>query len=127
MTLIMKSNQIKCLVVDDQEIFRMIIKKIMNLDTSLVLVGECASATEAYEMIQKYAVDVVFLDIEMPGLSGLELTQVLNGKGPLIILITSRIDMVTKVFDLNVVDFLTKPILPVSFFKAVEKVKIRLN
>lgn len=112
-----------CLVVDDQKIFRNILKSLFDLDNSLVLVGECADAIEARQKIADDQIDLLFLDIRMPGMSGIELARILEGKRPLIIFTTSVGDYALEAFDLNVVDFLLKPILPVRFLKAVDKAK----
>jgi two-component system LytT family response regulator len=122
----MKSNQIKCLIIDQQEISRTAIKKIMSLDPTLTLAGECDNLMEAHKVIQKHAIDVVFLDIEMQGRSGVELVQSLNGKEPLIILITPSTDTAAETVQSNVIDSLAKPVLPSRFYSAIDKVRKQL-
>jgi two-component system LytT family response regulator len=112
-----------CLIVDDQKIFRVIVKKMIDLDPSLTLVKECTNAMEAYQEINAQPIDLLFLDIEMPGMNGMELAKILQDKRPLIIFITSKFEHALEAFDLNVVDFLVKPIEPSRFLKAVEKAK----
>ncbi|MEJ2903415.1 LytTR family DNA-binding domain-containing protein [Pedobacter panaciterrae] len=112
-----------CLIVDDQAVFRAVLKKLITLDPSLFLVGECTNAAEAHQIILNNDIDIIFLDIEMPRMSGIELARLLEGKNPMIIFTTSQIDYAIEAFDLNVVDFLTKPIGSVRFLKAVQKAR----
>jgi DNA-binding LytR/AlgR family response regulator len=112
-----------CLVVDDQKVFRAVLKKLITLDTTLTLIGECADATEAHSKILSHQIDILFLDIEMPGISGMELAKILEGKRPMIIFTTSKLEYAAEAFDLNVVDFLVKPITPARFLRAVEKAR----
>jgi two-component system LytT family response regulator len=112
-----------CLIVDDQKVFRAVLKKLINLDASLTLIGECTDATEAHHKILNHQIDILFLDIEMPGISGMELAKILEGKRPMIIFTTSRPEYAAEAFDLNVVDFLVKPIVPTRFLRAVEKAR----
>ena len=116
-----------CLIVDDQLISRVALKGLIGLDPSLTLVGECADAGAAHQKILNEQIDLLFLDIEMPGMSGMELAEILIGKGPVIIFTTSLPGYAAEAFDLNVVDFLVKPIAPARFLKAVEKAKALLN
>ncbi|MFW0718225.1 LytR/AlgR family response regulator transcription factor [Pedobacter sp. N23S346] len=112
-----------CLIVDDNKIFRLLIKKLISLDTSLILVAECEDAIEAHQQIMENKIDLIFLDILMPGMSGLELAKILEDKPPLIIFTTSIAEHAVEAFSLNVVDFLLKPISASRFLKAIEKAK----
>ncbi|RBQ06644.1 LytR/AlgR family response regulator transcription factor [Pedobacter miscanthi] len=112
-----------CLIVDDQKIFRTVLKRMFELDSALVLAGECNDAIEAHQLVAEKQIDLIFLDIRMPGMSGLEFAKILEDKRPLIIFTTSIAEHAAEAFDLNVVDFLLKPISPSRFLKAVEKAK----
>ena len=85
--------------------------------------GECADAIEAYNVLQEQQVEIVLLDIEMPGMSGLELTRTLGDKRPIIIFTTSKKEYALEAFDLNVVDYLIKPITPARFIQAIQKAR----
>lgn len=113
----------KCAIVDDNSIARTSLKQMLNMDPKLVLVGECSDALEAYRLITMNQIDLLFLDIEMPGMSGIELVKSLSGKHPMVIFTTSAKNYAAEAFDLNVVDFLIKPIVPLRFLQAVEKAK----
>ncbi|WP_410221391.1 LytR/AlgR family response regulator transcription factor [Pedobacter sp.] len=112
-----------CLIVDDQDFFRTAMKGMLSFDPSLILAGECSNAVEAYQKISTEPIDLVLLDIKMPGTSGIELAKLLEGKRTLIIFTTSEPSYAAEAFDLNVVDFLVKPVTPVRFLKAIEKAK----
>ncbi len=110
-----------CLIVDDNQIARTTLRQLTSGIKDLVIAGECADAIEAYNVLQEQQVDIVLLDIEMPGMSGLELTRSLGNKRPIIIFTTSKKDYASEAFDLNVVDYLVKPIPRVRFIQAIDK------
>ncbi|MFA4867546.1 MAG: LytTR family DNA-binding domain-containing protein [Pedobacter sp.] len=112
-----------CLVVDDNIIALTVMKKLISMASGLAVVGECADALIAYEQLQTNNVDVLFLDIEMPDMSGIDLIKSLGDKRPMVIFTTSATDYAAEAFDLNVVDFLIKPVTPARFLIAVEKAK----
>jgi two-component system, LytTR family, response regulator len=112
-----------CLIVDDNIIALTIIKKLISMEPSLMVTGECFDAVEAYRQLQLNEVDILFLDIEMPDMSGIELVKSLGDKRPMVIFTTSTTDYAAEAFDLNVVDFLIKPVSPARFLVAVEKAK----
>lgn len=99
----------------------MAMKQLLNQVKELELVQECEDAMQAYNTINKEQVDLVFLDVEMPGMTGLELIKNLGYKKPLIIFTTAKKDYAVEAFELNVVDYLIKPISPIRFVQAVEK------
>jgi two-component system LytT family response regulator len=112
-----------CLIVDDNILDLTVLKKLISMEQALVLAGECLNAMEAYQQIQSNDIDILFLDIEMPDMNGIDLLKSLGDKRPMVVLTTSSIDYAAEAFDLNVVDFLIKPIVPVRFLQAVEKAK----
>ncbi|RYY65393.1 MAG: response regulator transcription factor [Chitinophagaceae bacterium] len=111
----------KCIIVDDNKMARMAMKQLVGQVKDLDLVAECEDAMEAYNIINKQPIDLIFLDIEMPGMTGLELTKNLGHKSPLIIFTTAKTDYAVEAFELNVVDYLVKPIQPGRFLQAVER------
>ncbi|RYY99761.1 MAG: response regulator transcription factor [Chitinophagaceae bacterium] len=111
----------KCLIVDDNKMARMAMKQLITQVKDLELVQECEDAMEAYNVLNKQSVDLLFLDIEMPGMTGLELTKNLGHRSPLIIFTTAKTDYAVEAFELNVVDYLVKPISPARFLQAVER------
>lgn len=112
-----------CLIVDDNIIALTVIKKLISMTSELNVLGECYDAVQAYEQLQNNPVDLLFLDIEMPDMSGIDLVKSLGEKRPMVIFTTSTTDYAAEAFDLNVVDFLIKPVAPPRFLIAVEKAK----
>jgi DNA-binding LytR/AlgR family response regulator len=88
----------------------------------LEVIGECRDALEAHQQITKHTPDLVFLDIEMPGMTGIELLRSLPKK-PLIIFTTSNKDYALEAFELNVVDYLLKPVTLPRLLQAIEKAR----
>lgn len=116
-----------CLIVDDNILALSVLKKLISMEPSLTIVGECFDALEAYKQVQLSDIDILFLDIEMPGMSGIELVKSLGDKRPMVIFTTATTDYAAEAFDLNVVDFLIKPVSPARFLQAVEKAKRMLQ
>jgi len=113
----------KCIIVDDNPMARMAMKKLVEQVKDLSLVAECENAMEAYNIVHKQPVDILFLDIEMPGMTGIELTRHLGEKSPFIVFTTAKTNYAVDAFELNVVDYLVKPIQPARFLKAIDRVK----
>jgi len=88
----------------------------------LHLKQECATPVEAFNYLQTEEVDLVFLDVEMPGMTGIELVKNLERR-PIIILITSKKDYAVEAFELNVADYIIKPVNLARFTMAVSKAK----
>jgi len=112
-----------CLIVDDNKMARMAMKQLVSQVNELVLAGECDNAMEAYNKVNKEHIDLLLLDIEMPGMTGLELTKNLSHASPLIIFTTAKTDYAVAAFELNVVDYVIKPVSPARFLQAIEKAK----
>lgn len=111
-----------CLIVDDEEMSRATIEHFVKKIPHLSIVGLCADAIEASEYMLAHKIDLVFLDIEMPEISGLEFASNLRGDTS-VILITSKKEYAVDAFEQNVVDYLVKPVDFNRFLKAVSKVK----
>jgi DNA-binding LytR/AlgR family response regulator len=113
----------KCLIVDDNKLARMAMKQLVSQVKSLELVAECSDAIEAYNHLASTDIDLLLLDIEMPDMTGLELTKKLGNKSPLIIFTTAKTDYAVEAFELNVVDYVVKPVSPARFMQAIEKAR----
>lgn len=110
----------KCIIVDDDEFSRLVIRKCVERTDSLELLGVCSSAIEAVNFIQEHDVDLIFLDIEMPEMSGIDFIQSLTDV-PLVILITSKKEYAVEAFEHDVIDYIVKPVEYPRFIKAVDK------
>ncbi|HYH15755.1 MAG TPA: LytTR family DNA-binding domain-containing protein [Flavisolibacter sp.] len=111
----------KCIIVDDNKMARMAMKQLVSQVKNLELVKECSTAMEAYNAISKEPVDLLLLDIEMPEMTGLELIKNLGNKKPLIIFTTAKKDYAVEAFELNVIDYLIKPVPPARFLQAIDR------
>ncbi|RPD42906.1 LytR/AlgR family response regulator transcription factor [Chitinophaga barathri] len=113
-------NKIKCLVVDDEPLaVEVLVKYIGQLD-SLSLAGTCHNAIDALQFLQKNRVDLLFLDIQMPKLSGIDFLKTLPQR-PKVIFTTAFRDYALDGFELNVLDYLLKPIPFERFLVAINK------
>jgi DNA-binding LytR/AlgR family response regulator len=112
----------KTLIVDDNEMARLALRNLVPEVPSLNLVGECTSASEAFIFLQDNPVDLVFLDVEMPGMTGIDLIKALKN-APLFILVTSKKEYALDGFDLQVADYILKPVTMPRFLAAVQFAK----
>lgn len=117
----------KCIIVDDEDIARAIlanfIKKIDNLD----LIASCNSPIEAYNVLNKQAIDLIFLDIQMPEMTGVDFFESLSIPNPMVIFTTAYSEYAIESYDLEALDYLLKPIRFKRFMVAVQKAQNRFN
>lgn len=114
---------IKCIIVDDEPLARDVIAKHADRIPSLEVVFSCKNALEAMSFLQYENVDLIFLDIEMPGINGLQMLDSLNYK-PFVILTTAYSEYAVESYEYSVTDYLVKPISFERFLKAVNKIRI---
>jgi DNA-binding LytR/AlgR family response regulator len=112
---------LKCLVIEDELPAQRVLKKYIGDVPSLELVGMHKSAVEVMETLRDEQIDLLFLDINLPKISGLNFLRSLN-EPPQVIITTAYPDYAHEGFELNVVDFLLKPFSFERFLKAVSKV-----
>jgi|APCry1669188910_1035180.scaffolds.fasta_scaffold01382_8 DNA-binding LytR/AlgR family response regulator len=118
---LLKSNiVINCLIVDDEPIARKGLLEYIRQIDYLNAVAQCKSATEAASLLQKNKIDLIFMDIQMPKLTGIEFVKALANP-PLIIFTTAYSEYALEGFELDVVDYLLKPISFARFLKSAEK------
>jgi len=113
--------KIKTLIVDDEPHAIGIIEKYIALIPEITLVGICSNAIQAFQQLQREEIDLLFLDIKMPGLLGTDLIRSLK-EPPRVIFTTAYSEYALEGYDLNVVDYLLKPIPLERFLKAMDKV-----
>lgn len=112
---------IRCLAVDDEPLALDIIADYVTKIPELHLVGVTTNAIEALAKVQNGEVDLVFLDVQMPELTGIQFVKIINGKCD-VILTTAYQQYALESYDLNVVDYLLKPIAFDRFYRSVQKV-----
>ncbi|MCD2421904.1 LytTR family DNA-binding domain-containing protein [Niabella pedocola] len=111
---------IQCIIVDDEPLARNILVQHLNRLPNWCVQHECINAAEAWQALQENTVQVMFLDIQMPGISGLELLRSLKHP-PVVILTTAYTHYAVEGFDLRVADYLLKPITFERFTQAIVK------
>jgi two-component system, LytTR family, response regulator len=112
--------KLKCLAIDDEPLALELLEDNIRQLPFLELVGKCSNAMEAMQFMQQQEVDLIFLDIQMPGLTGLQFIQSMKVR-PLIILVTAYEKFALDGFNLDVVDYLVKPVALERFIKACNK------
>lgn len=117
---------LKCIAVDDEPLALDIIEDYISKVPFLELVKRTENAIEALQLVQAGGIDLVFLDIQMPDLTGIQFLKIASGKSNYI-LTTAYSQYALESYDLNVSDYLLKPIAFDRFYKAVEKVRNQMQ
>lgn len=116
-------QKIKALVIDDEANARSVVKNMLQqLALPVDVIGEAASAAEGLQKAEELKPDLLFLDIQMPGGSGIELMQGLGAAKPQVIFVTAHQGFAIQALKLSAIDYLLKPIDPTDLKEAVEKV-----
>ena len=113
---------INCIAVDDEPLALKLLQDNISKVPFLKLVSACNDAFEAMKALQENKIDLVFIDIQMPGLTGLQFIGSLENK-PLVIFITAYKQYALESYDLSVVDYLVKPVALDRFIKACNRAK----
>ncbi len=120
------ASELNCMVVDDDPIFRQYISKQIKETSGLKLIIEADSATKAIDLLEEHDIDIIFLDVQMPEMSGIELVARLNN-GYEVILVTANDSYAVDAFDQKVTDYLVKPFEYDRFSQAINKAKINIE
>jgi two-component system LytT family response regulator len=119
------SERLQVLTVDDELLARKRLSRLLGALDGVSLAGECASAEEALARVKQGGVDVVLLDIQMPGLTGLDAIELLPADGPYVIFCTAHKDHALQAFDAGAIDYLLKPVEPLRLRKALDRARRR--
>ncbi len=114
--------KIRCIIVDDEPLAREGMELLVKEAGFLELAGVCSNAMEANKIIGREKIDLIFLDIQMPKIKGIDFLKSLTVK-PLVIITTAYPHFALEGFELNVLDYLVKPITPERFLKSVNRAK----
>src|ERR1700761_6333734 len=117
---------INCLVVDDEPIARKGVLEYIDQVDFLYAVGVCKNAVEASVALTTHQIDLVFLDIQMPKITGIDFLKNLQNP-PLVILTTAFPEYAIEGYELNILDYLLKPISFERFFKSILKAQTQLD
>lgn len=115
-------STIKTLIIDDEPLARELIKNYLADYSFIELVAECTDGFKGMKAIQELQPDLIFLDVQMPKLTGFEMLELLENP-PVVIFTTAYNEYAIKAFDMNAVDYLLKPFSRERFSKAIEKAK----
>ncbi len=113
-------TKIRCIAVDDESLARKLVEENIRQIPFLELVATCKNAFEAIEVLQQQTVDLMFLDIQMPGMLGTKFLASLRTK-PMVIFVTAYSNYAVESYDLDVIDYLMKPVSQERFTKAAFK------
>lgn len=121
-------KQIRTIIVDDEPTARLRIARLLAQDPGIEVVSECRNGQEALSCIAKCKPDLLFLDVQMPGMSGFQvMEQVRHTHGtahlPFVVFVTAHDQYALKAFDVNAVDYLLKPYDDERFFASIEKAR----
>ena len=116
----MDLNKTRCLIIDDEPLAIKLIRTHLGKLESFEIAGECKSALKAVEFLQREKIDLMFLDINMPEISGLDFLKSIPDP-PYVIITTAYREYAIEGYDLDVVDFLLKPISFERFLKAINR------
>jgi len=120
------TERVRALIVDDEELGRRMLRSLLAADHDVEVVGEAASAMEARRKISEQQPDLVFMDIEMPGGSGMEVLQALEDPLPYVIFVTAHPEFALPAFEARAMDYLVKPVQRPRFAGSILRAKRRI-
>lgn len=115
-----KEPKLRCLVIDDDVMARKSLQHLIGMTDSLEWEGECQNAVEALAYLRTGQPDVLFLDVEMPEMSGLDLLDLIS-EDQQVVLISASHEYAVNAFDRDVTDYLLKPVTPSRFFRSINR------
>ncbi len=119
---------IRTLIVDDEELARRGLELRLAAESDIQICGQCGNGREALVAVREQQPDLVFLDIQMPGLDGFETLKAMAGRHmPLVVFVTAFADYAVKAFEANALDYLLKPIDDLRLARALRRVRATLD
>ena len=118
--------RVRALIVDDEELGRRMLRSLLAADEDVQVVGEASSAAEARRKITEHQPDLVFMDVEMPGGNGIDVLQDIDEPIPYVIFVTAHPEFALPAFEVQVSDYLVKPVQRERFLGSVMRAKQRI-
>ena len=115
----------KALIVDDEELARRLLREMLGAHPEIEIAAECANGLEAMKAVTEYKPDLLFLDIQMPKLTGFDVLELIDPAGIAVIFVTAYDQYAMKAFEVQAVDYLLKPFSRERFEAALERAKCR--
>ncbi|QJE97435.1 LytR/AlgR family response regulator transcription factor [Luteolibacter luteus] len=120
--------KIRCLIVDDEELARERVRSLLADEEDIQIAGEAADGHAAVAAIEEYQPDLVFLDIQMPGLTGFDVIEAIpEGKLPTVIFTTAYDTHAVRAFEISALDYLLKPFKPARFRESLERARAKIS
>ena len=116
----------KALLIDDERLARSELRRLLSGFPEIAIIGEAANAKQAREQLAALRPELLFLDVQMPGETGMELLQSLEPPAPHVIFTTAYDEFAVRAFELNALDYLLKPVDPARLAAAVEKLRAKM-
>ncbi len=111
----------KAVLVDDEPLARFELRRLLRAHPEVVIVGEAKDGNDALRMIREFTPEILFLDIQMPGMTGFDLLEKIDGDLPAVIFTTAYDQHAIKAFEVNALDYLLKPIPPERLAAALNR------
>jgi len=119
-------KKVRTLVVDDEELARQVLRELLSAHPEIEVVAECRNGLEAVKAVSEHKPDLLFLDVQMPKLTGFDVLELIGSETP-VIFVTAYDEYAMKAFDVHAVDYLLKPVGKDRLAAALERVKTRSN
>jgi len=110
----------RCLIIDDEPLARKVIELHLSSHQQFSLAGSCKNALEAFELINQHKIDLLFLDIHLPGINGLQFIRSLK-EPPAVIFTTAYSEYAVESYELEAIDYLVKPVTAEKFARCLQK------
>jgi two-component system LytT family response regulator len=117
-------KKVRTLVVDDEELARQVLRELLGAHPEIEVVAECRNGLEAVKAVSEHKPDLLFLDVQMPKLTGFDVLELIGSETP-VIFVTAYDEYAMKAFDVHAVDYLLKPVGKDRLAAALERVKTR--
>src|SRR6188768_3026959 len=117
----------KAVLIDDERLARSELRRLLAVFPDITIAGEAANAKQAREQLATLKPDLIFLDVQMPGETGMQLLESLEPPIPYVIFTTAYDEFAVKAFELNALDYLLKPVDPARLAAAIERLREKVN